>query len=167
MAVYGVIRTDLMNATKQPTGMISAKYLPSDVETAIDNGSVVKIGALVSGETTIFAADTPAATDTLASIAIVASVELSDDPRVTLLSDFTNGAGDTLRCYGLDSRDIFSVTKTVLAGKETPAVGDVVELAAGTKLNVASTLTSGSTQVGNVIAIDKVGALTYYVIRVK
>ena len=53
MAVYGVIRTDLMNATKQPTGMISAKYLPSDVETAIDNGSVVKIGALVDRKSVV------------------------------------------------------------------------------------------------------------------
>ena len=43
---------------------------------------------------------------------------------------------------------------------------DIVELKAGTKLNVAASLTANSTQVGKIIAIDVVGRYTYYVILV-
>ena len=61
------------------------------------------------------------------------------------------------------------MTKDALDGAETPAVGDVVELKAGTKLNVvaaATGATSGSTVVGKIIDINVVGALKYFAIQV-
>lgn len=164
MATYGVIRTDLVS--NNPVDIVSAQYLPSATETAIDNGAVVTIGALVSGETNVYTADTPAADDSLSEVAIVASVELSDDPRVRKLSDFQNAAGDVIRCYRLRSGSIFSVTATVLDGNATPEVGDVVELKAGISLNVVDSLTGGSTKVGDIISVDTVDDIVYYAFKV-
>jgi hypothetical protein len=164
MAIHGVVRTDL--PSKNQIDVLSAKYLPGGTATAIDNGSVVMIGAMVTGQTNIFTADTPARDTALSKVALVASVELSDDPRVRMLSDFYNEAGAPLRCYKFVSGSEFSVTATVLAGDSTPDVGDVVELKADTKLNIADSLTGGSTKVGDIIAIDVVDGLTYYVFKV-
>jgi hypothetical protein len=166
MAVYGIVRTDNMAGTKLNSFQISAKYLPSATPTAIDNGSVVKIGALVNGETNVFTADTPAANTPFGQVALVASVELSDDPRVRLLSDFQNAAGDVLRCYKFNSGDIFSVSIAALDGDSSPDVGDVVELKAGVSLNVADSLTSESTKIGDIIAKDTVAGVDMYVIKV-
>ena len=61
------------------------------------------------------------------------------------------------------------MTKDALDGAETPAVGDVVELKAGTKLNVkaaATGATDGSTVVGSIIDKNVVGRYTYFAIEV-
>ena len=161
---YGVVRTDLMS--NDALNIISAKYLPSASAAAIDNGSVVKIGALVAGETNVFTADAPAANTALSATALVASVELTDDPRVRKYSEFQNAAGDVIRCYKFVSGSIFSVTIDVLDGNASPDVGDAVELKAGISLNIADSFTTGSTKVGEVIAIDVVDGVNYYVIKV-
>lgn len=161
---YGVVKTDLMS--NDALNIISAKYLPSATATAIDNGSVVKIGALVAGETNVFTADAPAANTALSATALVASVELTDDPRVRKYSEFQNAAGDVIRCYKFVSGSIFSVTIDALDGDASPDVGDVVELKAGISLNIADTLTGDSTKVGDLIAIDVVDGVNYYVIKV-
>ena len=107
-----------------------------------------------------------AAGDQLEDIVLVASPEVMYDERLRGLEDFYNVKGHAARAYRLRSGDIFSVTKDALDGVASPAVGNVVELKAGTKLNVAASATSGSTQVGKVIAIDVVGRYTFYVIKV-
>ena len=61
--------------------------------------------------------------------------------------------------------DVFSVTAEAVTNAATIAVGDIVELAASTKLKIvasATGLTSGSTKVGTVIGIEG----DYFVIRV-
>jgi len=88
------------------------------------------------------------------------------DERKRNLDEFINEAGRACRGYRLHKGDIFSVTKDALDGVAAPAIGNVVELKAGTKLNVAASATAGSTQVGKIIAIDVVGRYTYYVILV-
>jgi hypothetical protein len=168
MSIHGVVRTDLMAGTKQPADIVSAKYLPSTTATEIDNGCVVKIGALVSGEYNVFTADTPAANTPIAQIALVASPEVMDDPRKKKLTDFYNLAGEVVRCYRLRSGDIFSVTKTVLDGDATPDVGDLIELKDGNKLNVVDSATGESaTVVGDIVDINQADGLTWYAIRVR
>ena len=171
---HAVVRTDRMFGTDNRAGLISIKYIvvdssgaqPVDVETAIENGNVLKVGALMEGEREIFRGSAVAASDKLEDVVLVASPELMYDERLRNLDDFINEAGKPARAYRFHSGDIFSVTKEALAGKDSPAVGDVVELAAGTKLNVASSATANSTQVGKILAIDVVGKYTYYVVLV-
>ena len=164
--VHAVVRTDRMFGTDNRAGLISVKYIVSSTETAIENGNVLKATELISGEREVFKGVTPAAADAMKDIVLVASPELIYDERKHNLDDFTNEAGKIARAYRLHSGDIFSVTKEALAGASSPAVGNIVELKADTKLNVVASATSGSTVVGKIIAIDVVGKYTYYVILV-
>lgn len=163
---YGVVRTDNMYGTDVRAGLVSIKYINSDVETAIENGNVLKVGALIEGEREIYQGATPAANDAMKDIVLIATPEIMYDERKRNLDEFINDAGKPCRGYRLHNGDIFSVTKDALDGAEAPAVGDVVELKAGTKLNVAATATKDSTVIGKIIAVDVVGRYTYYAILV-
>ena len=163
---HGVVRTDKMFGTENRTGLWTVKYLPSDTETAVDNGNVVVRGALVTGEREIYKATTPATTTALEDVVLVATPEVEYDARKYAIDEFENKAGALIRGYSLKPGCIFSVTKDALAGLSTPAVGNLVELQAGTKLKVVSSATSNTTQVGKIIAIETVGRFTYYVIQV-
>ena len=177
---HGVVRTDNLWGTDVRAGLVSIKYIVTTgsgttgdpyvkTPTAIDNGNVLKTSALMSGEREIFEGVMPAANDALSDIVLVASPEVMYDERKRNLDEFFNEAGKACRGYRLHKGDIFSVTKDALDGVDSPAVGDIVELKAGTKLNVvakASGATSGSTVVGTILAKDVVGRYTYYAILV-
>ena len=170
---YGVIRTDKLMGTDVRSMLESVKYMGSgSTATAIENGCVVKVdGSLMTGEREVKKGVTPAATDALDSIVLIASPEVMYDERKRNLDEFINEAGKICRGYHLHSGDIFSVTKDALhfnTNETTDGkVESVVELQAGVKLNVKTgSATSGSTVVGKIIAIDVVGRYTYYVIQV-
>ena len=177
---HGVVRTDNIHGTDVRAGLVSIKYIVTTgsgttespyvkTPTAIDNGNVLKVGALMAGEREIFEGSAPAANDAISDIVLVATPEVDYDERHRNLDDYFNEAGKACRGYRIHKGDIFSVTKDALDGSENPAVGDVVELKAGTKLNVvaaATGATSGSTVVGKIIAKDVVGRYTYFAILV-
>lgn len=163
---HGVVRTDNMFNTDVRTGPVSVKYLPSDTPTDIDNGNVVLLGDLIEGEYELRVGTTPAANSNLDKIVLIATPEVMYDERLRSLADFYNKAGRACRGYHLHTYDIFSVTKDALDGKSEPEVGDIVELKAGTKLNVAASATGGSTQVGKIIDINVVSGMTFYAIGV-
>lgn len=158
-----VVRTDKMFATDNRAGLVSVRYQPGDTMTAIDNGNVVKIGALEEGSREVYKGVTPAANDAIKDIVLIASPEVMYDERKRNLDEFQNAEGAIARGYHLHTNDIFGVTKEALTGDE-PAIGKVVELAAGTKLNVAASATG--TLVGTIIDINVVGRYTYFVIQV-
>lgn len=164
MNKYACVRTDNMSGTVIGRDLVSLKYKVNDADTAIENGNIVVIGELLSGEREVRKATTPTAASKLATLALVASEEVVKDKDYNGLADFCNGAGDIIRGYRLNSKDIFSVTKEALdiASGYTVKVGDVVEAAAGTKMKVVATLTASSTQIGNIIAIEG----DWYVIEV-
>lgn len=169
---HAVIRTDKMFGTDDRVGVYSFKYyeMGEDNELApadIDNGHVVKLNKLLDGERELYEAVAPTGSEDLADVVIVASPELNYDERLHSLDDFYNKADRPARGYTFHKNQIFSVTKDALAGKEKPAKGDVVELAAGTKLNVAASATSGKTQVGYIADVEQVGRFLYYVIEVR
>jgi len=165
---YGIVRTSLLSGTKQPADLLSAKYLPAGNATAIENGRVVLIGALVAGEREIFTATAPAADSTLDSVALVASPELLFDEREKNLDEFRNAAGDVIRCYRLRSGNRFAVTAEALDNNTggNLAVGNIIELQADTQLSAVAALTLNSTQVGTIIATETVGTKTFYEIQV-
>lgn len=165
---YGVIRTDKMYGTDVRSGLVSVRYMGADGKTAteIENGNVVKIGDLEEGEREVYVATDVAADTALEDVALIAAPEVPYDERLKNLDEFISEAGTAVRGYKLHTGDIFSVTKEALAGVETPAVGNVVELAAGHKLSVAASATSGSTAIGKIIQIEISGRYTYYVIEV-
>lgn len=161
---HAVVRTDRMYGTDVDPGLVSVKYIgAASTETAIDNGNVVLLNGLMTGEREVYAGITPAANSALKDIVLIATPELI---RLKNLDDFYNLAGGISRAYHLHTSDIFSVTAEALTAEADIAVGNIVELAASTKLNVVSSVTEGSTVVGRVIAIDVVGRYTYYAIEV-
>ena len=168
MAIHAVVRTDLMSGTDVRADLVSVKYMGANGQTPtdIDNGCVLKVGSLMKDEREIFVGSNVAADTDLNEVVLIASPEVMYDERKKNLDEFINEADKACRGYRIHSGDTFSVTKDALAGKAAPAVGDIVELAAGTKLNVVATATSGSTVVGSIIAVDVVGRYTYYAIKV-
>lgn len=167
---YCVVRTDRMMATDVRSMLESVKYQVADtegamVDTAIENGNVVKVGSLISGEREVKSATTPAATTKLDEVVLVAAPEVMYDERKRNLDEYRNEAGQIVRGYHLHSGDIFSVTAEGLKNA-SPAVNQVIELAASTKWNNVATATQGSTVVGKIIAKEVVGRYTYYVIQV-
>ena len=163
---HGVVRTDKMFGTENKAGLASFRYQPNGDNTAIDNGNVVLLGDLETGSREVYKGGTPAANSALKDVVLVAAPEVAYDERIRNLDEFYNEAGKIVRGYHFHTNDIFSVTKDALEGKATPEVGDVVELKAGTKLNVAASATGGSTVVGKIIDINVVGRYTYYAIKV-
>lgn len=148
---YGVVTRERMQTEWDGSKRISAKYLPSGTATAIENGNVVVIGGLVNGERELYTATTPTATSALGAIGLVTTPEVMADERKKNLDEFRNEAGDVITVDKLFPGDIFSVTADALEGTLTK--GYVVELKAGTKLNVVATLTASSTKVGTLIDI--------------
>lgn len=163
---HAVVRTDKLTGTDDRSRLVSVRFQPNDTMTEIENGNVVLLGALETGKREMYKGLTPAANSDMTAIVLIATPELMYDEHKHNLDEFINEAGVPARGYRLHKNDIFSVTKEALAGVAKPAVGNVVELMAGTKLNVAASATSGSTQVGKIIDINVVGRYTYYAIEV-
>lgn len=167
MAIHAVVRTDLMSGTDVRADLVSVKYMGANgsTPTAIDNGNVLKIGALVEGQREVFVGGNVEAATPVTDIVLVASPEVEYDERKRNLEQFENAAGKVMRGYRLRSGDIFSVTKEAFAN--APESNKVVELAAGTKLKVVKTATESSTVVGDIIAVETAGRYTYYVVKVR
>lgn len=164
---HGVARTDRMYGTDVAANLVSAKYMGAGTtETAIDNGCVVALDGLMTGEREVYKGTTPAAGTAKGKIALIATPEVMYDERKKNLEEFENEAGAICRAYILHENDIFSVTAEALDAAAAIAVGNIVELQAGVKLKVVGTATSNSTTIGKVIAIEKAGRYTYYVIQV-
>lgn len=168
MANYAVVRTDNMAGTDVRSMLVSVKYLGADGETptAIENGNVLKLGNLMEGEREVHIGAAVEANTPINEVVLIATPEMIYDERIRGLENYINAENKICRGYRLHSGDFFSVTKGALVGKAEPEVGDVVELAAGTKLNVAASATANTTTVGAIHAIETAGKYTFYVIRV-
>lgn len=158
-----MVRLDNVAATKVPSLIKSAKYMVGSTETAIENGMFVAIGGLIDGEREVHSATAPTAATTYFGIVCTPELEYAEKGYHDL-NTFANEAGDIIRVITLQKGDIFSVSAEALSA--VPTVGKLVELQAGTKGKVVSTATSGSTQVGKVIAVETAGRITWYVIEV-
>lgn len=150
---YAKVRTDNLTGTVFGGDLVSVKYQPSSEDTAIENGNFVEVGALIPGEREVHTGSTPAANTALSDIVLIASPEVDKTVSSNTLGEFENKAGDILRGYKL-VRGYFSVTTEALDAADAIAVGDIVELQAGTKGKVVKTLTPDSTKVGTVEAIE-------------
>lgn len=167
---HAVVRTDKMFGTDNRTGLVTVKYYTGSGSGrsgfALDNGEVVKIEGLATGEREVYDATTPSVDTPIESIVLIATPEMTYCPCNYPITEFENKADALARGYFLTPHSIFSVTKEALIGLGTPAVGNVVELSNTTQLNVVATATSGRTQIGKIIAVETVGKLTFYVIEV-
>ena len=90
---HGVVRTDKLFGTDNRTGMVSAKYYVSTTATDVDNGNVLAIDSLISGERDVYKAVTPAADTDLEKIILVATPEVNYVTTEYPIEKFYNKAG--------------------------------------------------------------------------
>ena len=169
---YAVVNLDRMSGTEDSSQLLSVRFFDdNDEPAAIENGNVVVYGDLitynnggvVTQEREVRKATTPAGTETLAEIALVANPELIyDESRRHPLDDYINEAGQEIRAYRLHQNDGFSVTAEAFSG--TPEKGKYVVLGATTKLVVSGTATG--TVIGKIDDVFTLGRHTYYYVVV-
>ena len=154
---YAIVKREAMASENVANLRKSFKYLPSGTATAVENGNVVKATSVISGERELLEGSTPLVNTELKDILLVTTPEVMADERKKNIDEFINEAGAIATGDRLISGDIFTVTADAFTAAATVVVGDVVELAASTKLKVvaaATGLTSGSTQVGTIYDIN-------------
>ena len=159
MANNTMFRADNLAGTKDGKFLVSVR-----ITTDIDNGMLVVPGAYESGSREVRTYTKPAANTPLSSLAILGSEEVDKTTSFNTVGGFTNRAKTVGRAYFLDGKDMFSVTAG--AFDTAPAVGKIIEAQADYKMKVVDSLTSGSTKIGECIAVETDGATTWYVIRV-
>lgn len=122
-----------MQSTKLPSLLKTARYQVVGVDTAINNGCVVALGAKAANQREVYIAGaTAAATD---PVHIVDNPEIIYSQETTSgLNDYTNAAGQLLRVRKPQVGDHFAVSAlAITAIGATPVVGNsLVTPAAGT-----------------------------------
>jgi len=158
---HAIIRLDNVAAQYNSALIKSVKYYVGSTATAIDNGNIVALSGLLTGEREIYKTVAPTATS---KVLLTAGVELQyDESTYHGLGDYQNLAGVPFRAIALQTGDTFSVTSE--AFDTTPAVGNYVTVSTTTTMVVKATVTTEQV-IGTVIAIETVGTDTYYVINV-
>lgn len=155
MAKHAVFRADLMHGITDASSLVNI-VIPEE----LDNGSILKIGALAEGEREAFVGEMPTADDALETLCIIAAPEVMADPRLNLLSDFYNmmdANGGIVRGYRFHNGDCFSLTKEGFTGDLS--VGATVNADAAYKMAV----NGSGTKIGDIIAQEG----DYWVIRVQ
>jgi hypothetical protein len=146
---YTVINLDRMSGTEDSSQLLSGKYFVSTTPTAIENGALVVVGDLISGERELHKFTAPAGTEDLGELAIVASPEVVYSYREHYnLDEFINLADDAIRAYYIHQFDGFSLTADGFDG--TPDVGKYVILGDSTKPKVVASTTSGDVVIGKI-----------------
>ena len=160
MTQHAVVNIDNMSAVYDDSKVLSAKFYVGSTETAIENGNVVALGALVSGEKEIYTATAPIANTQ--KVYLVATPELIYDQSVYHnIDEFINEAGVPIRVLELGG--IFSVTAEAFVS--VPTVGQyIVPTANGTKMTAVNTVTTEYV-IGKCVEIFSDQRYTYYAIK--
>lgn len=147
-------RSDNMSGTTLGKDLVAVKYQPAGKDTAIENGNIVVVGAMIAGGSDVRTATTPTAASALNTLAVIGAPAVDKTKGYNAESDYAVPAGTAARAYRLRTGDMFSVTADALSATAEIAVGNIVEAQAGTKMKVVASATSGSTKIGTVYAIE-------------
>ena len=141
---YGIFVAENMTSTVDGSKLRSAKKAAN-----IENGMIVKLGTLVSGEKNLYTAEDIAANTDIVYLVDGVAVVYSEETTKGL-DDYVNIAGKAFRVRKPEVGDIFSISESVVtaiagSGAGPAVVGNFVETpATGTKLSEkATSLTAG------------------------
>ncbi len=128
---YGVINTSLVKATKSGN-ILSGRYYVGNTPTAIENGSIVKLDSLISGEDNLWKVVAPGAV-TAGNLYVVATPEIIYDESLKsngALDKFTNPAGANITLVPLEVGDEIEITDECITAidddDDVPAVNSYV-----------------------------------------
>ena len=158
MAIYGVVRTDLVKATKNG-GIKSGRYYVSTTLTTVENGNLVKLDSLISGQRDLWKVLAPGGVTT-ANCYLVASPEViyyETLKSTGALDQFTNVAGANITLIPLEVGDNISISNEAITvindDDDIPAVGSfVTPSASGTKWTEVASIASNEVFYGKIIA---------------
>ena len=160
---HAIVRTDNMSATRDGSLLVSGRFYNEDAVAAIDNGNIVAIGDYDTNEREVRKVTTPAGTEKISEVGIVATPELIYDESTRHgFEDFVNEAGKEVRVYRFHANDIFSATVEAFDG--VPAKGKYAVVGNTTKIKVAESATG--TVIGKIVEVETVGPDTYYAVQV-
>ncbi len=152
---YGVVRTDNVQATK--TGAIkSARFYNGANLAPIENGNLVKLSGLISGERELWKAVAPGGV-TEGDLYIVATPELIYDESLKsngALNQFRNEEGENITLLKLEVGDLVGISdECIVASGEAPEVGSyVTPSATGTKWTEVSSIAKDEVFYGKIVA---------------
>lgn len=153
MATHGIGNTALVKASQLQ--VLSARYFEGGSAVDIDNGRVVILKGMVSGERELMVASTPSATPT-DRLYFVRTPEVTYKLDETGLDQFYNLAGNELRVYPMAKDDVFETTYSNLDTSVTPAVGKYLVMNAATNKLVVSNTAVGAF-VGEIVELITLG----------
>jgi len=155
---YGVVRTDNVKATND--GAIkSGRFYVSTTPTLIENGNIVKLDSLISGQRDLWKVVAPAAV-TAKNCYLVATPEIIFNEALKsngALDAFRNAAGANITLLALEVGDNFSISDDCITviddSEDLPTVGNyVTPSASGTKWTEVASIASNEVFYGKVIA---------------
>lgn len=167
-----VVRTDNLAGIVDGSKLVSVRYYVSTTETAIENGTVVKLDSLIEGTrgagSHVWKAVAPTANDTIAStnykLVLVASPEYLYESNYAGLDEYENEAGKDCLGYVLQPGDTFAVTVDAFASATAPTATNkyILATASTAKLTASSTATYA---IAEYLETETEGGYTYYVLR--
>lgn len=158
MATYGVVRTDSVKATK--AGNIkSGRFYVSTTATLLENGNIVKLDSLISGQRDLWKVVEPGAV-TAPNCYLVATPEIIYDETTKAggaLDQFVNAASANITLIPLEVGDTFSISDACITvindADDLPAVGSYVAPgASGTKWVEVASIAQSEVFYGKIIA---------------
>lgn len=145
-------------------GTVMGQYLASlRMTTALDNGMLVGVGALETGEREVKATKAISADTKINEIAVLGTEEVNKEKSFDTVGEFTNEAGTIARGYVLHAGDAYAVTEGAFDGAAPTAGATVYAKAGGNK---HTTTADANVAIGSCEAVETDGATTWYVIRV-
>lgn len=158
MGKHVMFRSDAM------AGTVMGQYLVSlRMSADMDNGMLVGVGALETGEREVKAVKAIAATTKIGEMAILGSEEVDKEKTFDTVGEFTNKSGSIARGYVLHAGDVYAVTEGAFDGG-VPTAGAAVYAKAAS--NKHTTTKESNAALGTCEAVETDGATTWYVIRV-
>jgi len=164
MANYGVVRTDNVKATK--TGAIkSGRFFDNTTATAIENGNIVKLHSLITGQRDLWKVVAPGGVTT-ADCYLVATPEIIYDETSTAdgaLNQFRNEVGENITLLQIEVGDTFSIADTCITAADTTPVVEhfVTPSDTGTKWKEVASIAKDEVFYGKIVARELYKKDTY------
>lgn len=164
---YGVVRTDNLKCTKDGN-IKSGRFYVLTVATAIENGNLVKLDSLISGQRELWKVVAPGGVTT-ANCYLVATPEVIYDEQLKssgALKEFRNEAGENITLLGVEVGDNLGISDACITpindADDLPAVGSyVTPSATGTKWTEVATIVASEVFYGKIIARELYKKDTY------
>lgn len=164
---HPIVITENMSGTKDGSQLVSFKYIANSAAAEIENGHIVKLDGIANTvDREILKGVDCLANTPLSDIALVAGVELDYDEHKHSLDSFVNPAGRAVRGFRMHP-GIFAVSSDAVTAEGTVTAGNLVEVAAGTKMKVVASATANATQIGVVNEVYNAAGKTFYSIEIK